>query len=94
MLRNLLLTEPQHPLNGHDTFTLQVFKALSLIYYLSMLRSSSLVAVSGQPINSKRILCWGRIKNVHDAPRPSVALKVTLSKTNQDNAKEQVVPLT
>ena len=37
MLRNLLLTEPQHSLNDHDTFTLHVYKALSLIYYLSML---------------------------------------------------------
>ena len=94
ILRNLLTTTPQHTLNGREQATLQVFKALALTYYLSMLRCSSLVAVSGQPVDPRRILCWGRVKNIDEAPRRSVALHVHLAKTNQHNARVHVAPLT
>ena len=94
ILRNLLRSQLHNPLCARQRTTLTVYKTLCLIYYLSMLRSSSLIMVDSGKMDPKRILCWGRVRNLDDVTRRSVVLKVGLSKTNQYNGKEHLAPLT
>ena len=82
ILRNLLnSTIP--PLSGPIDHTLiEVYKSLSLIYYLSMLRSSNLIKTTAK-IDLEMILCWDNIKPLHNDINKGILLTITKSKKNQ-----------
>ena len=62
ILKNLLTsTIPSHYAPSVHT-TVHVFKQLSLLYYLTMLRSSNLIPQSAGSVDYDMVLCWGNIK--------------------------------
>ena len=92
ILRNLLnSTIP--PLSGPIDHTLiEVYKSLSLIYYLSMLRSSNLIKTTAK-IDLEMILCWDNIKPLHNDINKGILLTITKSKNNQFRERVHEVPL-
>ena len=64
ILFNLLNTTIQPPFCPIDAQTLHIYKILSLIYYLSMLRSSSLIPKTYKDVDPVRLLCWGNVKDI------------------------------
>jgi integrase len=62
ILRNLLNSQPQHPLCGIQASILIVFRAFSLLLFLTMLRSSNLVPADRSSIDLEMILTWGSIQ--------------------------------
>ena len=93
ILKNLLLsTLPSHfAPNAH--ITLHVFKQLSLIYYLTMLRSSNLIPQDIKKIDYKMIMCWENIRPLNNNISNGIVITVKKSKNNQFGAREHLVPL-
>ena len=68
---------------------LTIFKAVALIYFLSMLRSSNLLPLSRKKIDLLQVLTWGNISRV----KHGVILSVRKTKTIQNQQRVQTVPL-
>ena len=86
----MLLSDNSHtPLDGPKLQILKTMKSLSLIYFLSMLRSSNLVPISRRKFDKRRVLTWGALSKIGD----SIVIRVTASKTIQFNERVQEVPL-
>ena len=93
ILKNLLLSSiPPHYAPIFHT-TVHVFKQLSLIYYLSMLRSSNLIPQSVGSIDYQMVLCWENIKPLRNNVNNGIVIIVKKSKNNQFGAREHLVPL-
>ena len=89
ILKHILATKPTDPLCATQYQLLTVLKAVALIYFLSMLRSSNLLPTSRKSINLKKILTWGDIGR----SREGIVLSVRESKTIQNSERIQTVPL-
>ena len=92
ILRNILnSTLPSH-LAPTDHTLLEVYKSLSLIYYLSMLRSSNLVKTAAK-LDLEMVLCWDNIAPLHNDISKGIVLTITKSKNNQFGERVHEVPL-
>ena len=93
ILKNLLLsTIPSHFATSlHQT--LLVYKSLSLLYFLTMLRSSNLIAKSLKKIDLKMILCWENISPLNNDITQGILITVPKSKNNQFGERDHLVPL-
>ena len=89
ILKFILNTSPTDPLSATNYKLLTVLKAVALIYFLSMLRSSNLLPASRKQINLRKILTWGDIGRCKEG----LLLHVRESKTNQHAERIQKVPL-
>ena len=95
ILKNLLcstISTLSGPTNHTDNTLLEVYKSLSLIYYLSMLRSSNLVKTTTK-VDLDMVLCWDRVKPLHNNIRKGIVLTITKSKNNQFGERVHEVPL-
>ena len=89
ILKFILSTTPPDPRSASTYKTLTVLKAVALIYFLSMLRSSNLLPASRKKINLKQVLTWGDISRV----KHGVVLTIRKTKTIQHRQRVQTVPL-
>ena len=89
ILRNLLNSQPQHPLCGIQASILIVFRAFSLLLFLTMLRSSNLVPADRSSIDLEMILTWGSIQRTSHG----IIITVRKSKTIQFSQRTQKIPL-
>ena len=89
ILYNLLHSIP--PINSGwlELTILSIFKTFTLILYMSMLRSSSLVPASMSELDLERQLVWGKIRRTE----VGLVISITLSKTIQSRERIQEVPL-
>ena len=93
ILKNLLTSSvPSHFATDVHT-TVHVFKQLSLIYYLTMLRSSNLIPQSVNKVDLQMVLCWENIKPLRNNISNGIVITVKKSKNNQFGAREHYVPL-
>ena len=93
ILFNLLNTRIQPPFCPLDAQILHIYKILSLVYYLTMLRSSSLVPKTYKDVDPVRLLCWGNIQEITFQGTPGVLLQMYKTKTIQNCERIQEVPL-
>ena len=63
--------------------TIQIYRHLCLIYFLTMLRSSNLIAKSSKSIDLKMILCWENISPLNNDLTQGILIIVPTSKKNQ-----------
>ena len=92
ILKNLLnSTIPTH-FGPIDHTLIEVYKSLSLIYYLSMLRSSNLIKTTSK-IDLDMVLCWDNVKPLHNNINKGIVLTITKSKNNQFGERVHEVPL-
>ena len=89
LLKFILSTKPQDPRSATEYQILTTFKAVALLYFLSMLRSSNLLPISRKKIDIKKILTWGDIARV----REGAVLTLRHTKTIQARQRVQTVPL-
>ena len=73
--------------------TLQVYRSLSLLYFLSMLRSSNLIAKSASNIDLDMILCWEDITPLNGDLESGILITVSKSKNNQFGERDHLIPL-
>ena len=93
ILKRLLLTQISHnapPLYHH---TLTVYRSLCVLYYLTMLRSSNLIAKSYSSVDPKMILCWKDITPLHNNVNNGILITVHKSKNNQFGERVHEIPL-
>ena len=93
ILANLLQSEiPSH--FGH-TFqqTIQIYRYLCLLYFLTMLRSSNLIAKSLKSIDLKMILCWEDVKPLRNNINNGIVISVPKAKNNQFGERVHEIPL-
>ena len=93
ILFNLLNTQIQAPFLPIDLQTLHIYKILTLTYFLTMLRSSSLIPKSYNDVDPVRLLCWGNVKEVQFQGVQGVLLQLYKTKTIQNCERIQEVPL-
>ena len=93
ILFNLLRTTPNNPLCPLETITTNTLKALCLLYFTSMLRSSNLIPVSLSDVDPLRLVCWGNIRRLTCGDKRGVVIEVSLSKTIQYGQRKQFVTL-
>ena len=93
ILKNLLISSIPSHLAPIYHQTLQVYKALSLTYYLTMLRSSNLIAKSASNIDLDMILCWEDITPLNGNIESGILITVSKSKNNQFGEREHLIPL-
>ena len=89
ILRNLLNSQPQHPLCGIQASILSVFRTFSLLLFQTMLRSSNLVSADRSSIDLEMILTWGSIQRTPHG----IVIFVRKSKTIQFSQRVQKIPL-
>ena len=73
--------------------TLQVYKTLSLFYYLTMLRSSNLIIKSTKSIDLKMVLCWENVTPLSNDITKGILVTVPKSKNNQFGERDHQIPL-
>merc|ERR1712237_191134 len=93
ILINFLNTTLPPPFCTYDTQQLRVYKVLCLIYFLSMLRSSSLIPKTYGDVDPVRLLCWGNVQTIYFGDIPGVLLTLHKTKTIQNAERIQQVPL-
>ena len=93
ILKRLLLTQisDNAPLLYHHTLT--VYRSLCVLYYLTMLRSSNLIARSPSSVDPKMILCWKDITPLHNNVNDGILIRVHKSKNNQFGERVHEIPL-
>ena len=93
ILKGFLLTEisPHAPIMYHQTLT--IYKSLCVLYFLTMLRSSNLIARSPKSVDLKMILCWENITPLNNDVSSGILIKVHKSKTNQFGERVHEIPL-
>ena len=89
ILKFILATKPKNPMCATEYKLLTIFKAVALIYFLSMLRSSNLLPISRKNIDLVQVLTWGDISRV----KHGVVLSIRKTKTIQHRQRVQTVPL-
>ena len=93
ILLNFLNTNLPHPFCTFDQQQLQTYKTLCLIYFLSMLRSSSLIPKTYKDVDPVRLLCWGNIKEMRFGCSQGLLLEMHKTKTIQNMDRVQEVSL-
>ena len=89
ILSNLLDSLPRTPSCPIQNKTLTTYKALTLLMFLTMSRSSNMVPESRKKYDPEYLLKWGNIQRVKDG----VIITITKSKTNQFFTKNHLIPL-
>ena len=89
ILNNLLDSQPHNPLCHIQTHILTVYKALTLLTFLTMSRSSNMIPESRSAFDPSYILKWNNIQRLDDG----IIISVTKSKTNQFAGKTHLIPL-
>ena len=92
ILKNLLNSSLPSHFGRTDHQLLEIYKSLSLIYYLSMLRSSNLVKTTTK-LDLEMVLCWENVTPLHNDISKGIVLKITKSKNNQYGERVHEVPL-
>ena len=93
LLINFLLSLLPPPFCPVASQTLTVYKVLSLLYMLTTLRCSSLIARTYGEVDPKRLVCWGDLKNLHFNGVRGINLNLGLTKSIQCGERVQDVPL-
>ena len=73
--------------------TIQIYRHLCLIYFLTMLRSSNLIAKSSKSIDLKMILCWEDVKPLRNNINNGIVISVPKAKNNQFGERVHQIPL-
>ena len=94
ILLNFLNTNLPHPFCTYDNLQLQTYKILCLIFFLSMLRSSSLIPKTYKDVDPVRLLCWGNVQLVRFGDMQGVIFEMHKTKTIQNMDRVQQVTLT
>ena len=90
---NFLLTYLAPPFCPILHETLTVYKILSLLYYLTMLRCWSLIPRTYKEVDPLRLVCWGDVKNLSYHGIQGIVFNLGLTKSIQCGEREQKVPL-
>ena len=93
ILVNFLITQlppPFCPIAFHNLIT---FKILSLFYFLTMLRASSFLPTAYNDVDTRRLVCWGDVHNIHFQGVQGILISLELTKTIQNGERVQQVPL-
>ena len=93
ILINFLNTTLPPPFCTYDTQQLQVYKVLCLTYFLSMLRSSSLIPKTYGDVDPVRLLCWGNIQQVAFGEFRGLIFELHKTKTIKNMERIQTVSL-
>ena len=93
ILLNFLNTNLPHPFCTYDQLQLQTYKILCLIFFLSMLRSSSLIPKSYKEVDPVRLLCWGNVQLIRFGDIQGVVFEMHKTKTIQNMDRVQQVTL-
>ena len=93
ILINFLRTVLPPPFCPYKSQTLTTFKILSLLYFLTMLRCSSLIPTSYGEVDPLRLVCWGGVKFLEYNGVSGVLITVRKTKTIQCGERVQKVPL-
>ena len=93
ILMNFLTTYLAPPFCPILNETLTVYKILSLLYFLTMLRCSSLIPRTFTEVDPKRLVCWGDVKNLNYHGIQGIVFHLGLTKTIQNGEREQKIPL-
>ena len=89
ILANLLDSQPLNPHCPNQHRILTTYKALTLLLFQSMSRSSNMVPESRTKYDLRYLLKWGDIKVLDDG----IIIHVAMSKTNQFGTKEHDIPI-
>ena len=89
ILRNLLLSPPLTPLCPTQAMMDTTFRALTLLLFQSMLRSSNMMPENRHDFDARYVLKWGNVEKVSYG----VLLTITISKTNQFGEYDHLIPL-
>ena len=89
ILNNLLQSVPHNPSCPTQTKSLAVFKALSLLLFQTMSRSSNMMPESRKQFDPDYLLKWTNIQLDADG----VVVTVTKSKTNQFGTNNHQIPI-
>ena len=89
ILANLLDSVPQNPQCPTQHKILTTYKALSLLLFQTMSRSSNMIPESRKKFDLRYLLKWGDIKHLGDG----IVVHVSLSKTNQFGQKDHDIPV-
>ena len=93
ILFNLLNTQMRPPFCPIDAQILHIYKILALVYYLTMLRSSSLIPKTYKDVDPVRLLCWGNVQDIQFQGVQGILLQLYKTKTIQNCERIQEVPL-
>ena len=93
ILLNFLNTNLPHPFCTYDHIQLQTYKILCLVFFLSMLRSSSLIPKTYKDVDPVRLLCWGNVQLVRFGEVRGVIFEMHKTKTIQNMERIQQVTL-
>ena len=93
ILLNFLNTTLPPPFCTFDQQQLEVQKILCLIFFLSMLRSSSLIPKTYKDVDPVRLLCWGNIQQVSFGEHQGLIFELHKTKTIQTMERIQRVSL-
>ena len=89
ILRNLLRSAPTTPNCLTDIQNLTTFRAMTLLLFQSMLRSSNMVPEDRHDFDARYVLKWSNIKKVDYG----IEITITISKNNQFGERVHVIPL-
>ena len=89
ILSNLLDSVPLTPNCPIQNTILSVYKAITLLMFLTMSRSSNMLPESRHKFDPEYLLKWGNIQRLDDG----ILITITKSKTNQFFAKKHLIPL-
>ena len=93
ILLNLLNTTLSPPVCPYTQQVLATHKILALLYFLTMLRSSSLIPKTYGDVDPERLLCWGNVQTIYFGNIPGILLTLHKTKTIQNAERVQQVPL-
>ena len=93
MLFNFLNTKLQPPFCPIKSDILTTYKILSLFYFLTMLRCSSLIPRSYGEVDPERLICWGTIEDLEYCGASGITVNLRKTKTIQFRERVQEVPL-
>ena len=89
ILKNLLCSVPSTPNCAIQNKILTTFRALTLLFFQSMLRCSNMIPENRHDYDARYILKWSNITKVEHG----VEIAITISKNNQYGERVHVVPL-
>ena len=89
ILANLLDSVPHNPRCPTQHHILNTYKALSLLLFQTMSRSSNMVPESRKNFDLRYLLKWGDIKYLEDG----IVIHVAISKTNQFGTNDHDIPV-
>ena len=93
ILLNFLRSVLPPPFCPYQAETLTIFKILSLLYYLTMLRCSSLIPRTYGEVDPLRLVCWGGVKYLEYDGIMGIVITIRKTKTIKNGEPTQRAPL-